>query len=47
MNKHMRAAAIWLAGSAAILMAGATLICPNGQCRMPWIDAALLAWMND
>jgi undecaprenyl-diphosphatase len=28
-------------------MAGATLICPNSQCRMPWIDAALLAWMND
>jgi undecaprenyl-diphosphatase len=47
MNKHMLVAAIWLAGSAAILFAGATLLCPYGQCRMPWIDAALLAWMND
>jgi undecaprenyl-diphosphatase len=47
MNKHMLAAAIWLAGSAAILMAGATLLCPHGQCHMPWIDTALLAWMND
>lgn len=47
MNKHMLAAVIWLAGSVAILIAGATLLCPYGQCRMPWIDAALLAWMND
>ena len=47
MNKHMRAAAIWLAGSAVILMAGATLLCPNGQCRMQSIDAALLALFND
>jgi undecaprenyl-diphosphatase len=47
MNKHMRAAAIWLAGSVVILMAGATLLCPSSQCRMPWIDAALLALFND
>jgi undecaprenyl-diphosphatase len=47
MNKNMRAAATWLAGSVVILMVGATLICPNGLCRMPWIDAALLALLND
>ena len=47
MKRQMLAAAIWLAGSAAILIAGATFLCPNSQCRMPWIDTALLALLND
>ena len=47
MKRQMLAAAIWLAGSSAILIAGATLLCPNSQCRMPWIDTALLALLND
>lgn len=47
MNKHMLTAAIWLTGSAAVLFAGATLLCPNGQCILPCIDKSLLALIND
>lgn len=42
----MLAAVAWLAGSATILIAGATLLCPRGLCQPPLIDTAGLALLN-
>ena len=46
MARRILAAAAWLVGSAAILIAAATLLCPGGRCRLPQIDTAGLALAN-
>jgi len=46
MARRMLAPVAWLAGAAGILIGGATLACAGGPCRVPWIDAAGLAWLS-
>lgn len=46
MAGRILAAAAWLIGSAASLVAAATLLCPGGRCRLPQIDTSGLALVN-
>lgn len=46
MARQIFAAAAWLVGSATILIAAATLLCPSGRCRLPQIDTSGLALVN-
>lgn len=46
MARRILAAAAWFVGSAAILIAAATLLCPGGRCRLPQIDTSGLALVN-
>lgn len=40
-------AVAWLAGSAGILMIGATLVCTGSQCSVPPFDTVVLGLLND
>jgi undecaprenyl-diphosphatase len=46
MVKRLLIAAAWLVGSAAILIAAATLLCPGGRSQLPRIDSSGLALVN-
>jgi undecaprenyl-diphosphatase len=46
MDRQMLVPVAWLAGAAGILLGGATLVCAGGPFRVPWIDAAGLAWLS-